>query len=90
MKKVLKFIPEVGVKEERELIIWVWFKEFPIDVTAIEWFPPTTEEDKDCCDCWLRIWSRGGDIGSDFILTGWGEEEGGGVLFEIAKWGIPL
>lgn len=81
----------MGVKwppEEREFIIWLWFKEFPIDVT--EWFSPMTEEDKDWCDCWLSIWSRGGDIGSDLILTGVGDDGGGGVLFDIAKWGIPL
>lgn len=52
---------------------------------------PPSDVTIDCCWCWLSIWSRGGDIGSAFILTGIGdEEEGGGVLFDTAKWGIPL
>lgn len=52
---------------------------------------PLSEVTIDCCWCWLSSWSRGGDIGSAFIFTGAGdEEEGGGVLFDTAKWGIPL
>lgn len=87
--------PGVGVKwpvdEGREFIKCEWFKLLPNDV-AEEWLmPPPRDVTIDCCWCWLSNWSRGGDIGSAFILTGAGdEEEGGGVLFETAKWGIPL
>jgi hypothetical protein len=62
------------------------------DDVALEWVMPIIEDEpKDCCCCWLSIWSLGGDIGSAFILTGAEEGEvGGGVLFDTAKWGIPL
>lgn len=84
------------VDDGREFIMCEWFILLPSD--ADEWFPPRSDEDPppsdviiDCCWCWLSSWSRGGEIGSAFILTGAGEEEeGGGVLFETAKWGIPL
>lgn len=82
----------MGVKwpeDEREFIICEWFREFPmLDVTT-EWLISIRFDERDCCDCW-SIWSRGGDIGSDLIFTGTGEDGGGGVLFDIAKWGIPL
>lgn len=35
---------------------------------------------------WAKWWSRGGDTGSDFTLIGIGEVDGGGVLFDTAKW----
>lgn len=82
--------PGVGVKcpvdDGRELIIWEWLRVLPNE------FPPMPIIDEALNDCcwWLSIWSRGGDIGSAFILTGMGDEEGGGVLFDTAKWGIPL
>lgn len=76
----------------REDIKCWWFRLFPNE----EWFKtdiveePPREVTIDCC-CWLSSWSLGGEMGSDFIFTGAGDEdEGGGVLFDTAKWGIPL
>lgn len=94
-------LPGVGVKwpvdEGREFIKCEWFKLLPNDDAADEWVKPIIDDVPpsdvtiDCCWCWLSSWSRGGEIGSAFILTGAGDdEEGGGVLFDTAKWGIPL
>ena len=106
LKKMLEWIwkfllffkqPGVGecpVDDGLEFIICEWFKLPPSD--AEEWlFNPINEEPPneaiDCCWCWLSSWSRGGDIGSDFILTGAGDDdEGGGVLLLTAKCGIAL
>lgn len=84
------------VDDGLEFIKCEWFKLLPNDA-ADEWVMPIIDDDPlsdvtiDCCWCWLSSWSRGGDIGSALILTGAGdEEEGGGVLFDTAKWGIPL
>lgn len=99
----MKILPGVGVKcpvdDGREFIICEWFILLPKDDTD-EWLtpiiddvPPPRDVTIDCCCwCWLSNWSRGGDIGSAFILTGAGDDEegGGGVLFDTAKWGIPL
>lgn len=87
-------VGECPVDDGLEFIICEWFKLPPSD--AEEWlFNPINEEPPkeaiDCCWCWLSSWSRGGDIGSDFILTGAGDdEEGGGVLLLTAKCGIAL
>lgn len=97
-KRVL--LPGVGVRwpveDGREFIRCEWFKLLPKD-DADEWVMPMiddvppSEVTIDCCWCWLSSWSRGGDMGSALILTGAGDdEEGGGVLFDTAKWGIPL
>lgn len=43
------------------------------------------------CWCDTLLWcSRGGEIGSALIFTDSGEVDGGGVLFETARWGKPL
>lgn len=73
-----------------EDIICEWLKLLPSDEEWLKADDPPKDVTIDwwCCP---SNWSRGGEIGSDFIFTGTGDDdEGGGVLFDTAKWGIPL
>lgn len=85
------------VDDGREFIRCEWFKLLPSVPTVVCPIPIIEEPSDVTIDCWcwwccwfIDIWSRGGDIGSALIFTGAGDDDGGGVLFETAKWGIPL